>query len=97
MEEKILNMILAPPDDSKFLWNPDSAKWGFGPNPVVARLQQRGELISLFGPEDQQIILDVLNQLPTAYPDGHVKPLFVSPINKLPPELSKHIMMPGSG
>ncbi len=94
---KDLMMILAPTNDSQFLWNPDLAKYGFAQNPVVAALQQRGELISLFNPEDQQIILDVLNQIQIEYAPGATTPLQTSPLNSLPPNLSKYILLPGRG
>jgi len=90
-------MILAPPDDSNFSWNPNLVSFGFGPNPIVASLQQRGELISLFSPEDQQTILDVLNGIPVEYAPGATTPLWTAPLNKLPPGLSKFILLPGSG
>jgi hypothetical protein len=93
-----ISIILAPTDDSKFLWNPDLASYtsySYGPNPIVARLQERGELISLFSPEDQQTILDVLYQVPTAYDSGYVIGIATAPLKALPPGLSKYILMPG--
>jgi hypothetical protein len=91
-----LVMIIAPPNNSKYSWNPDLVSLGGWPsNPVVAKLQQRGELISLFDSKDQQKMLDVLEQNPTPYKSGYIVPLWVSPLDKLPPDLSKHILLPG--
>ena len=91
--------ILAPPDidinGKSLLWYPDLVHRGDSTYPDVARLQKRGELISLFSPEDQKTILDVLSQTPVEILPGVKEPLRISPIFRLPPELSKTILLPG--
>ena len=92
-----LGFVLAPPDDDSFSWNPVLANYKTGPNRIVASLQKRGELISLFSPEDQETILKVLRQDPVPYDTGRVYHLVTAPVYKLPPELSKYILMPSVG
>ena len=94
---RYLGFVLAPPDDDSFSWNPVLANYKTGPNRIVASLQKRGELISLFSPEDQETILKVLRQDPVPYDTGRVYHLVTAPVYKLPPELSKYILMPSVG
>ena len=93
--------ILAPPETDingkPLLWYPDLVHRSGPENPDVARLQKRGELISLFSPEDQKTILVILSKTQIEISPGVKVPLGISPISHLPPQLSKFILLPGSG
>jgi hypothetical protein len=92
--------ILAPPKNdingNPLSWNPDLVHRSNSPNPDVAKLQKRGQLISLFGVEDQKTMLDLLSLTPVEILPGNKVPLDTSPLDSLPPELSKFILLPGS-
>jgi hypothetical protein len=91
--------IFAPPasdvNGKPLSWNPDKvtrSRSGF-PSPNIGKLQQRGELISFFSPKDQQTILDVLSEIVVEYEPGKTTNLWTSPLDFLPKELSKRIIL----
>jgi hypothetical protein len=93
-----LEVILAPPDGvngTPLNWNPDKVHRIDSPHPDIAKLQKRGELISLFTANDKRTIFDVLSQIRVEYEPGKTTNLWTAPLDHLPPELSKYILLPG--
>ncbi len=72
-------------------WDPDKVHRGPNfPNPNVANLQNRGELISLFDQTDENNILDILYK---EYSDS--SPSSVVPVSNVPKDFSKYILLTG--
>ncbi len=93
--------ILSPPqvdnNGNPLLWNPDKVHGLNEPNPNVAELQIRNKIMSLFGENDQKNMLDILSQTQTEIQPGGIKyPLWIIPLDSLPKELSKYILLSAS-
>jgi len=75
--------ILPPPEP--FPFNPNTARLMGDPNPVVGSLQQRGQLISFFDQDVNQIIMKLLNM--------QLEKATIFPLSQpLPAGLSKYIL-----
>jgi len=97
---KDLIAILAPPEEINGVslsWNPDKVHRTGPVDPDVARLQKREEQMSLFSATDKQAMLDLLSLTPVEISPENKFPIGTSPLNSLPSELSKYILLPGRG
>jgi len=90
----ILDQPQQLPDGTSIDYDPANAVIDAGPNPVVASLNERGETLSLFSIEDQEIILrTLLNGIHARKTNQYVEGSpFTAPLNCLPSELSKTIL-----